>query len=163
VSLASCASTISAPIWLRALPPLHRQAPTGSKPNAVACSVGELGSYRLVAGATAVLAYLLMPMVRWVAIGYGVLARPNDRFAAHPVPARELHPSRLDPAASSKEHRRLIPVQRNRRRCPLGPTDTLAALLVAFAPCFTARAFPTFQRWSPGSWHSRACGRSPAC
>jgi hypothetical protein len=77
--------------------------------------VGDLGSYRLVAGAAAVLAYPLTPMVRWVAIRYGVLTRPNDRFAAHPVPARELHPSRFDPAASSKEHRRLIPVQRNRR------------------------------------------------
>jgi hypothetical protein len=104
--------------------------------------VGDLGSYRLEAGATAVLAYPVMPMVRWVAIRSGVLARPSDRFAAHPVPARELHLSRFDPAASSQEHRRLIPVQRNRRRCL---PDALAALLVAFAPCFTARTFPTFQ------------------
>jgi hypothetical protein len=36
--------------------------------------VGDLGSSRLVAGATAVLAYLLTPMVRWVAICSGARA-----------------------------------------------------------------------------------------
>ena len=44
-----------------------------------------------------------------------------------------------------------------------GLPDTLAALLVAFAPCFTARTFPTFQALVAGFLASRACGRSPAC
>jgi hypothetical protein len=71
--------------------------------------VGELGSSRLVAGATAVLAYLLTPMVGWVAIRHGVLARPNDRFAAHPVPARaaaQLRRHRGDAVPSSGDIRR---------------------------------------------------------
>ena len=34
--------------------------------------------------------------------------------------------------------------------------DTLAALLVAFAPCFTARTFPTFRRvWTGYRWEGR--------
>jgi len=41
--------------------------------------VGDLGSYLLVCGATAVLAYLLTPAVRWVAIRFGAVAHPNDR------------------------------------------------------------------------------------
>jgi ABC-type Fe3+ transport system permease subunit len=55
--------------------------------------VGELGSSLLVAGAAAVLAYLLTPMVRWVAIRSGARAaqRPlgsssSPCKAAAPVP-----------------------------------------------------------------------------
>jgi UDP-GlcNAc:undecaprenyl-phosphate GlcNAc-1-phosphate transferase len=41
--------------------------------------VGDLRSYLLVCGATAVLTYLLTPVVRWVALRYGAVALPNDR------------------------------------------------------------------------------------
>jgi hypothetical protein len=37
-------------------------------------------------GRDGVLACLLTPVVRWVAIRYGVLARPSGRSAAHSMP-----------------------------------------------------------------------------